>query len=154
MSRTVRVEGLREVKKALRTLLPDNTAKSVMRKILKGRAQPIAAAARARVPKDTHELADAIGVGTRLTRRQKRLHRKVDRHDVEVFVGVGRPKDGSSDQAVPYGHIVEFGGNNQPARPFMRPAWDAAKGSILNNIGRDMMDEIKKRAAKLRNKLK
>ena len=142
MTITMKVEGLSEVKAALRQL-PDATAKTVMRRVLRKRAEPVAEAARQLVPIDSGALKNSIVVSTKLTRRQKGRHRKVDRDDVEVFVGPG---------ADPAAHLQEFGSSQHPAQPFMRPAWDRTKDDLLAGVGADMWAEIEKAAARLAKK--
>ena len=86
MTIRMKIEGLKQVQVALREL-PDATAKSVIRRVLRRRAKPIAEAARSRVPVDEGDLKDSIGVSARLSRRQKRLHKKGGPNDIEIFAG-------------------------------------------------------------------
>ena len=72
----VRIEGLSELKAALRAL-PDATAKNVVRRVLSKRGEPIAERARQLVPVDKGELKASIAVSTKLTRRQRARHREV-----------------------------------------------------------------------------
>jgi HK97 gp10 family phage protein len=132
----VQIEGLSQLQASLREL-PDATAKSVMRRILRSRGQPIADAARATVAKHTGQLAERIQVSGKLSNRQKRQHVKADPSDVEIFVG-----------APPwsYAHILEYGGENMAAQPYMRPAWDSVKGALLDNLASDLWAEIEKAA--------
>ncbi len=138
----VRVEGLKEVKDALREL-PNSTAKNIMRRILLKRAEPIAEAARKFAPVDEGHLRASIGVSTKLTRRQRKKHKKPDKDDVEVYVGPGTD---------PAAHLQEFGTVDAPAQPFMRPAWDQEKGKLLDNIAADLWVEIKKAVARIAKK--
>jgi HK97 gp10 family phage protein len=155
MAITVKVDGLRELEAALGEL-PKATGKNVLRRVLLARGKPIADAARAMAPDDErtkgHDLRKSIGVSTRLSGRQKGIHRsmfKDDKASVEVFVGAG---------PLPQAHIQEFkgGGGGYPGekgpQPFMRPAWDAGKGAILDGIAADIWSEIKKSADRLARK--
>ena len=142
MTITVKVAGLKEVQAALRAL-PNATAKNIMRRVLLKRAGPVAEAARALVPVHEGHLRNSIHVSTRLTRRQRGRHRKVDRDDVEVFVGPG------SDPAA---HLQEFGSSHHAAQPFMRPAWDRTKDDLLEGVGADMWAEIEKAVRRLAKK--
>lgn len=148
MKTTVRVEGLRELEKAL-SELPKSTGKATLRRVLRARAQPIAEAARAKAPVhavDGGELRDSIAVSTRLSRRQSRLHRRMfkdDRAAVEMFVGAG---------PLPSAHTQEFGTVNHPPQPFMRPAWDETKDGVLDGIKGDLWAEIRKSAERLARK--
>jgi HK97 gp10 family phage protein len=135
---TVHVDGLSEVQEVLRSLLPDRTARTIMKRVLLKRAKPIAERARALAPKKTGKLQLSFTQG-KLARPQ----RKIDPNDVEVFVGAG---------PVPYAHLQEFGSSVHKAQPFMRPAWDASKGTVLSGIADDMWEEIKKAAARMARK--
>lgn len=140
----VRVEGLRELEQSLREL-PKAVARNALRRVLIKRAQPMAETMRALVPDDpatpeTKDLKGSIGVGTKLSKRQAKLHRRENRDDkqfAEVFVGAG-PK--------PHAHLQEFGTVNHGPQPFVRPAWDQHKDSILEGIKDDLAKEIDKTA--------
>lgn len=136
---TVHIEGLAEVKTALRELLPDRTARNVMKRVLTQMAQPIAATAESLAPKRTGRLKRRIGVGTKLSRRQRAMHRRVDQNDVEVFVGAG---------PLPQAHLREYGADHHVAQPFMRPAWDMHKAGVVSGIADAMWREIEKAAAR------
>ena len=95
-------------------------------------------------------LADSVTVGTKLSKRQAGLHRKMFRDDraaVEMFVGPG-PDPAAWNQ--------EFGNVNHGAQPFARPAWDAEAKPTLDRLGVYLWEEFakslgraQKRAAKL-----
>ncbi|MDX1219049.1 hypothetical protein CN188_09675 [Sinorhizobium meliloti] len=132
----VKVEGFKELDKALQQLTRA-TAKGVARRVLAKAAEPIAEAGRANAPLGpTGNLKASYGVGTKLTRRQSKLHRKES--PVEVFVG---PNDPAAIQ-------TEFGNEHQAAEPHMRPAWDANKDRALEIISEELGSEIEKAAAR------
>jgi HK97 gp10 family phage protein len=135
---TVKVEGLSACAEALREL-PRAVARDVMLRILTDRAEPIAETARNLAPVDLGDLRDSITVSTRLTKRQRGLHTKEGRDDVEVFVGPGPH---------PQAHLQEFGTVRHPPQAFMRPAWDEHQGKLLDNIAEDLWDEIRQAARK------
>lgn len=142
---TVHVEGLRELDAALGEL-PKATGKNVLRRVLRKAAQPIADQAQAKAPIQTGALQISIGVGTKLTRRQSRLHRKMFRDDkasVEMFVGAGGLAQATQQ---------EFGNENHGPQPFMRPAWDGNKDRALEIIKSDLGEEIMKAAKRLAKK--
>lgn len=139
---SVKIEGLKEVQAALREL-PDATAKNVMRRVLKKAGEPIANRARELAPEADGHLKKSIGVSTKLSKSQRRKHRKADKDDVEVFVGAG-----PHPQAV----FQEFGTSEHPAQPFLRPAWDQGKRVALDGIKADMWTEIRKAAERLAKK--
>jgi len=140
---TVTVEGLAEVQTALRSLLPDRTARNVMKRVLLKHAQPVAARASSQAPKKSGRLKVSIVAGDKLSRRQRSLTRKVNSDDVEVFIGAG---------VLPQAHLQEFGSSRHKAQPFMRPAWDSSRSTILDGIGADMWKEIEKAAARIARK--
>jgi HK97 gp10 family phage protein len=142
MTIKVRIEGLKELQTALRAL-PDATAKRVVRRVLKKRAEPIAAHARSLTPVDEGDLKQSIGVSTKLTRRQRRMRRKGARDDIEMFIGAG---------ALPQAHMQEFGTQHNAPRAFLRPAWDAGKDALLQGLKDDLWAEIEKSAARLARK--
>jgi len=145
MTVKVKVTGLREVEKALADL-PKSTGKNVLRRVLKKRAQPTADAMSAGAPRLSGQLSDSAAVGTKLTKRQASLHRKMFKSDkaaVEMFVGMGGLAQATQQ---------EFGNEHHGPQPFARPAWDATKGAMLDGIADDLWTEINKAAARLAKK--
>jgi HK97 gp10 family phage protein len=134
---TVKIEGLRELQRALQSL-PEAISRDIMTAVLAAHGRPIAAAAATLAPSDSGELAASIHVSSRLSSRQASMHRPEDPADVEVFIGP-RP--------LPYAHIVEFGSAQMEARPYMRPAWESNKASVLDGIRADLWREIARKAS-------
>lgn len=94
----------------------------------------------------TGALQISIGVGTKLTKRQGKLHRKMfksDKASAEVFVGAGGLAQATQ---------VEFGNEHQAAEPYMRPAWDGNKDKALDIIKSELGGEIMKAAQRLAKK--
>lgn len=136
---TVRVEGLRELEAALRQL-SKRTGKAVLRRTLLKAAAPMAEHAQSLAPERSGQLKKSVGVGTKLTRRQRGLHRKFFRSDkaaYEVFVGAS---------SAPQAHLREFGSDGFPMQPFMRPAWDLHKLATLDRIKTTLRAEIDRSA--------
>jgi HK97 gp10 family phage protein len=134
MTRHTRIDGLRELDQAL-SQLKTATAKGVVRKVLRKAAQPIADAGRANAPVGpTGNLKASYGVGTKLTRRQRKLHKRES--PVEVFAG---PNDPAAVQ-------TEFGNEHQAAEPHLRPAWEGNKDRALTIIATELGGEINKAA--------
>jgi HK97 gp10 family phage protein len=142
MTVKVTIEGLAEVKTALRAL-PDVTAKNVVRRVLRSRGEPIAARARRLVPVEEGELQGSIAVSTRLSRRQRARRRKFDPNDIEVYIGAG---------PLPQAHLQEFGTEHALAQPFLRPAWDGGKREVLEGIKADLWAEILQAVGRLARK--
>jgi HK97 gp10 family phage protein len=134
----VKVEGLRQIETALHEL-PKATAKNVMRRVLREKAQPIADTATALAPVLSGDLKESVAVSTKLSKRARRGHRKLSPNAVEVFVG---------PFAAPRSIAQEFGTIDHAPQPFMRPAWDKHQDSVLEGIGEAMWAEIKKAAAR------
>ncbi|WP_340109462.1 HK97-gp10 family putative phage morphogenesis protein [Pikeienuella sp. HZG-20] len=150
------VEGLRELEKALEDLRPA-TAKNVARRALVKATQPVADHMSELAPPGKYNnLKRSIGISTRLSDRQKALHRKMfrsDRTSVELFLGPDYRRSGN------HAHLVEFGTaerrhksgksvGRMPPHPFARPAWDAGKQGILTRLADLMWVEIEKAAAR------
>lgn len=149
--RVVKVEGLSDLLAGLQAL-PKAVARNALRRVLRKRAEPMAATMRGLAPDDpatpaSKDLKGSIAVGTKLSKRQAKLHRKANRDDkqfAEVFVGPG-PK--------PHAHLQEFGTVNHGPQPFARPAWDQHQDSILAGIRDDFWTEIDKAAKRQAKKL-
>lgn len=156
----VSIEGLRELEKALAEL-PKATGKSVLRRVLKARAEPVKAAARAAAPELTGNLKNSIVVTTKRPKGYKtgaaRAYAKAvamggdakaaakaaGPSPVEAFVVTGD---------IPQAFFQEFGTVNHGPQAYMRPAWDATRGAVLGNIKDDLWAEIEKSAARLARK--
>ncbi|WP_226578887.1 HK97-gp10 family putative phage morphogenesis protein [Acuticoccus sediminis] len=145
MALKVRIEGLRELEKALAEL-PKATGKNVLRRVLKKRAEPIAINMVSLAPVRSGALGRSVDHGPigRLSRRQKAMHRKWGSSTaVEWFIGAG-----TNPQSI----TQEFGTFKEPAQPFARPAWDAGKMQMLGGIKDDLWMEIQKSAERLARK--
>lgn len=144
------VTGLRELDEALKNLTRSQS-KSVSRQALTKSARPLLTAARAGAKKRSGKLRKSIRISTKLNARQRRMHRDLP-GDVTVFVG----------SSAPHAHLVEFGTSRHPAggrykgkmhpgtrpQPFMRPAWDATKMQVLDNLREEMWASIRRQVAR------
>ena len=140
---TVRIDGLRELDRALGELPRQATAKAVLRRVLKRAGEPIAEKANALAPDDPSTpggLHVSVVVGTKLNKRQARIERKADDRAFQaMYVG-------TNDVA---GVQQEFGNINHGPQSFMRPAWDGEQHTALRIIADDLGDEIAKTAKRL-----
>lgn len=143
MAVTVRIEGLRELDHALGEL-PKATARNVLRRVLKKAAEPTLSAMEAHAPRDTGWTAGSIAISSTLNRSNRGDVKREGKAFAEVYVGSDR---GSA--AV----FQEWGTVNQPAHPYMRPAWEGTKERALEIIGKELGSEIEKAAARLARKL-
>ena len=146
MKVTVKTTGFAELDRALADIEKAATAKAIMRRALKQAAQPMADMASSLAPVGaTGTLAPSVTVGTKLSKRQKGMHRKMFRDDkasVEMFVGAG---------PLASAHNQEFGNDHHGPQPFMRPAFDAEAKPTVDRLGKEMwaeIDKAAKRAAK------
>lgn len=139
---------------------------AVVRAALKKAAQPIVDAAKDLVPVRTGRLRESLTVSERLTRRQRKGSKRMP-GSVTVYIGGAWPKGA-------HAHLVEFGTAphlitvdlkdalagadvygrtvlhpGTPARPFLRPAWDANKAQALENLGKELWAELEKARARL-----
>ena len=140
MKTTLKTTGFKELDRALAQIEKTTTAKAVMRRALKKAAQPMADKGKSGAPKAHGDLAASVSIGTKLSKRQRKLHRKMFRNDkaaVEMFVGAG---------PLSSAHNQEFGNEHHGPQPFMRPAWDAEAQPTLERLKTEMWSEINKQA--------
>ncbi len=145
---SIRIEGLKELDRALGQL-PVATGKNVLRRVARAALEPIIADAKTKVHVLSGDTRGSLAVSTKLSHRQKALHKKLVRGDktsVEMFAGAG------PHNFAPQAIFEEFGTVKQPPHPFLRPAWDGGKMPMLNGIKRDLWAEIKRAAARVARK--
>jgi len=139
MTPTLKIEGTQELNDALHEL-EGAVAVKVVRDSLKTSLQPVLDDATAKVPVRRGRLKRSLGIGTRLTRRQKRVsERIVGTKGVEAYVGagmVGGRYDGR------HGHLVEFGTVHMGPQPFMRPAWAGNVSTVFSRLVAQMRANI------------
>ncbi|QPC87414.1 HK97 gp10 family phage protein [Mesorhizobium sp. NBSH29] len=168
-SKTVKIEGLRDLDEALGKLTKA-TAKGVLNRTLKKAATPIRDSAQSHAPSQTGELkrrivmsakkpkghdagnnvfAEAMRSGATRAEAGQALRgaRKANPNDfAEIFVG---PLQSRNKQAAIKTIVQEFGSENQPGHPYMRPAWDGNKDKALSIIVNELGGEIMKAAQRL-----
>ncbi|MFC5390011.1 HK97-gp10 family putative phage morphogenesis protein [Brevundimonas bullata] len=127
---TVKVEGLKDLEKAL-SELKVSTARNIARRGLKQALEPMAEAARRRVPSMSGDLAESINVTTKNPKRNRK------QSQIEAHMGPGRH---------PQGPQTEFGNRNHGPQPFMRPAWEEEKHGALESLAGILGEEIDKAA--------
>lgn len=154
MTTTVKLEGFRELEKALAEL-PKATGKNVLRRVGKGSLEPMADLAASKAPADTGKLSFSIVVSEKRTRRAKpsttRFRGGSFRSDPSKGVDIAMgPAAGQG--ALQYATFVEFGTIDTAAAPYMRPAWDSGSMQALDYIKDNLGKEIGKAAAKVAKK--
>lgn len=162
---TMKVEGLRELDEALGEL-SKGVARGVLRRALTKAAKPMEEAAKQMAPHDTGFLRDSIttthrikntvgnaeyaavmrGGGSRAEAvsalRTARRAAAGEGSFAEVHVGVANVSKRNSIKA----NVMEFGSYKDTPQPYMRPAFDATKMTVLGNIKGEMKTEIDKAA--------
>ena len=141
-----RLEGARELEKALEQL-PKAVAKTVLKKAAIKALAPVLAAAEAnassKVGRVTGRFAGSFKITTNLSKRQKReARRKGGLGNVDVYVGSDDPK----------AHLIEFGTSKMGPRPILRPAWDEKKNEAFEIFQKEVAAELEKAAANLAKK--
>lgn len=144
---TFRIEGLQDLERAFEELGNVNQRKASARRAMKKAAQPIADTAQQLAPREFGTLAESIMVGTRLSKRQAAIHRKMFRDEraaVEMFVGAG---------PLSSAHNQEFGNEHNAPQPFMRPALESNAVGYMNTIKAELWADIEKTAKRHANKV-
>lgn len=137
MAGAFKVEGLVELDQALGELASIGQAKGVLRRVGREALVPFDESWRAKAPREEGHLAESGGVGSKLTRSQRKAHRRTS--TVEVFAGPG---------GHPSAVQQEFGNENHAAQPYVRPAWDETQEQVLDRVADGLGTEIAKVAAR------
>lgn len=155
MSSTFSFKGGKELERQLAALADPKKIKSAARSALRKGADEIIPTAKALVPIDKGDLRRSIKQGAAKKRRGE------DDSVVWQIIGIDRAeqlpaeklkKDGAGTYRDPgvagVGPITEFGRPEQgvPAKPFMRPAFDARKGRAAVAIRTELGKAIERQA--------
>ena len=140
----MRLEGYREADRALGQL-PKRTGKASLRRALKKTIGIFVEVAKSLAPVLTGDLRLKIGAGTKLSRRQRRAMRGQRRSTVEIYAG---PE--ASSKAI----VQEFGSDDNPPQPYMRPAWDRTWRKMLDALKANIWADIRKTVERLARKAK
>lgn len=112
---TVRMEGLEELDRKLRRLPAEASGAALLSAVMDG-AEIVRETASTLAPRRTGTLADNIGKQELATKKEK------------VEVGVGHTEEAW------YGIFAEIGTSDSPAQPFLRPALDETRASVVAEI--------------------
>lgn len=151
----MKLTGFEGLEEALGDLRNSRSIRKAQSTALLEAGEPVAKMARSLAPKESGDMAEGIEVSTTLSRRQRK-DRGLGPNEAYVYIG---PKPRGP------GVIEEFGTTQRnhksgkstgaaPAHPFMRPAWEANKASVLVNYGRYLWVTIQAEAARLGRKAK
>lgn len=149
----IEFEGAAALEQALRDLGNSSAIKKAIRTALMEAAEPAAKMARSLAPRRSGRMAEGVDVSTTLSRRQKR-QRKNGRNDpFAVFVYIGARPTGPAVLAE-FGTVERHWRNGKstgamPARPFMRPAWEAHKFQILADFAKYLWVTIEAEAKRI-----
>ena len=113
------IHGLKGVEEALSQAGP-KLAKAALRKALRAGGKHFVNAAKSRAPVKTGGLRDAIAMTVKMSPKQQ---------SGSVKIGPKRDKEKGNESPGVYGMYSEFGTKNMPARPWLRPAFDATAAS-------------------------
>lgn len=138
---TIKTEGFKELGEALQDL-KKSTNRNVVRRSMLEALGVFVDQAKARAPVNFGDLEAGISEGTKLTRRQRRLKGPTPTGYVEVYAGTSDPT----------GIFQEFGTSRHSPNPFMRPAWDATKMKILEDLKKALTENIEKATERARRK--
>lgn len=136
MKGKVTVSGLKDLDRSLGQF-SKAVGLGVLRRVGRAALEPFDAAWRENAQRNrlTGDLDQSGGIGTKLTRSQRKKHRKESA--VELFAGPGPD---------PAGVQGEFGNAHQNPQPSVRPAWDQTQDEVLSGVAEGLADEIKKTA--------
>lgn len=123
--------------------LPVKTAKKILGRALRDGAKIVQAEMKARAPVRTGRMRKSITVRAQRRTRRAEIGMNVQldtrRHpDLITTTAEGKRYF--------YPAVVEYGARGRPARPFMRPAFDTAKGRALTAVTNRLKSEIEKAA--------
>lgn len=138
MAQTIKIEGMDDLTLKLKSF-PGNVQKKALVSGLRKAAWVIARDARRRAPKLTGKLRRNI-----LVRKLKRDKKNVT---VQVFVRQKGDKDGPKNAF--YWTYIEFGKSNQAAKPFLRPAFEANKTSVVADLPKFLAPAVQREIDKL-----
>lgn len=128
---TMKLDGLQALAKRLEAI-DKKVAKKAIKAAINQATKILTKEVKARVPVDTGLLRRSIG-------RKVKTYRQSG-----LVIGIVGPRANivgdDGDKPSKYGSLVEFGTSTSPARPFLRPAFDAAKDRMLAAM-RDVLRE-------------
>lgn len=124
--------GAKELESAF-DQLPDSMQKQVLLSALKKAAKPVVDDARAKARKRTGKGAKSI---------KARTNKKLKPIGISI---------GPSREAF-YMMFKEFGTRKEPAEPFLRPAWDSNRFTVLKSMEQEIWKALTKKARTLARK--
>jgi len=133
MDLDVKFSGFDDVFKKLEQL-PRRVESNVVRRAVRAGGAILVKEARSLVPVDSGTLKKSIG---QKPQRARKSH---------FFIQVGARAGKKQKNDAWYAHLIEFGTKYQPARPFLRPAFDKKEKEIVKKIGEKLNEGIHREA--------
>ncbi|TVQ59916.1 MAG: hypothetical protein EA379_09555 [Phycisphaerales bacterium] len=137
---TMRVEGLREIDRALKQL-DQRVAKRILRRAVKIAAEPPLHAVRSNAPMDTGLYVSQINVRTRVRRWRNRKGAAV------TAMVEAKSRSGKTDAF--YGAFLEYGTSRMPADPHFRPAFEMTKEESRRILLRELSNGLEREAKRV-----
>ncbi len=160
MTIKIDIVGAKEIEAALRELGDPKTMRAAMRDALRDAAKPMVDLAQSLVPVDQGDLKRSIKIRS-LTRAREgvAVGIGIDQNEQPATLITRKTKSNGGKGGIyrdpgvaGVGPITEFGRPGQPARPFMRPAFDAEGEKTINRFADAAGQAIEKHAARLAKK--
>ena len=159
MTIRIKVENAAAIQQALAELGDQKAMRAAVKDALRNAAEPMAALARELAPYDQGDLKRSIKIGPRKRGRGE----DPDTFGVKIGIDANEQpakevarKSGKGTYRDPgvagVGPITEFGRPGVPAKPFMRPAFDAEGEKTIQRFGQTAGPAIEKQAARLARK--
>jgi hypothetical protein len=155
----IEIKGGTELQTALRGLGDPKAIRTALRAGLRKAAAPMLAAAKAGVPIDQGDLKRSVKIaaakGERPASPQFGVVIGIDSNEQPAKMVVRKGGKGGTyrDPGVAgVGPIIEFGKPGEPARPFMRPAFDREGEATIQRFAQVAGPEIDRVAARLAKK--
>lgn len=142
MKVTFKTKGFAELERALAEELPKATARNVLRRAGLKAMAAVESTAKNLAPKGSGDLAILIETKPVKAKRISRT-RYARSEGVEIATGptVNRK---TRRQEGGYAAWQEFGTVNMPANPYMRPAADAQRTAVPDEVGLELAEQIEK----------
>lgn len=146
MKTTIKLEGFKELERALAEDLPKATARNVLKRTAMNANKRIEDKAKELSPVDDGALRDRIT--TKPVKAQRISRTRFARSTgVAVATGpTGREEGG-------YGAFQEFGTVNMPANPFMLPAAHSEGQKVIAEVRDELKTQVEKAKARIARKL-
>ena len=148
---TIKIEGLDQLQRTLETL-PRNVARKVLRTSLREAADELRERISSSAPRESGFLASHFDVRLRVKSNELAASAYVGPESKVYYPDVGdrrvgtrtgkHPQKGGVLPVVSVARFVEYGTSKMPARPFMRPAFESVKDTMLNMIIQGIKDAL------------